>query len=77
MRTMIIYGDEGNGKSTSLNHSATTWRSGTGLVERFSHVYLLPIRQIRNPTSSLEDSICRDLKLALPCGLDILNEILF
>ena len=63
IRTVLIYGDEGTGKSSSLNHLATAWNKGFGLVGKFSHLYLIPIRQINNPTSPLEHIICRDLKL--------------
>ena len=65
-RTVFIYGDEGTGKSSSLSHLASTWTNRTGLVERFSHLYLLPIREINSPTSSLEHIICHDLKLVPP-----------
>ena len=65
-RTVLIYGDEGTGKSTSLNHLATAWRTGHGLVERFSNVFLIPIRQIKSPTSPLEHIICHDLELVPP-----------
>ena len=65
-RTVVIYGDEGTGKSSSLNHLTSVWKNRSGLVEKFSHVYLLPIRQINSPTSQLEHIICHDLKLVPP-----------
>ena len=65
-RTVFIYGDEGTGKSSSLSHLASTWTNRTGLVERFSLLYLLPIREINNPTSPPEHIICHDLKLVPP-----------
>ena len=65
-RTVLIYGDEGTGKSTSLNHLASIWTSRSGLVEKFSHLFLVPIRQINSPTSQLEHVICQDLELIPP-----------
>ena len=62
-RTVVIYGDIGAGKSSSLSHLTSVWKNISGLVQRFSHVYLLPIRQINSTTSSLEHIICHDLKL--------------
>ena len=66
IRTVVIYGGEGTGKSSSLNHLASAWKNRSGLVERFSNLYLIPIRQINSPTSSLEHIICHDLKLVPP-----------
>ena len=65
-RSLLIYGDEGTGKSSSLNHLSSTWTDRSGLVERFSHIYLLPIREMNSSTSSLEHIICRELKLVPP-----------
>ena len=65
-RTVLIYGDEGSGKSSSLNHLASAWMKRSGLERRFSKLFLLPIRQIISRTSSLEHIICHDLNLVPP-----------
>ena len=65
-RTVLIYGDEGIGKSTSINHLTSTWTNRSALAGRFSQIYLMPIRQINRTASSLEHIICRELKLVPP-----------
>ena len=62
--SMIIYGHEGTGKSSSLNYLAKVWKNeSSGLAKTFLHLFLLPIREITNPTSDLEQIVCGDLKL--------------
>ena len=64
VRSMIIYGHEGTGKSTSLYHLANMWKNeSSGFSQTFSYVFLLPIREIKNPTSDLEQIVCSDLQL--------------
>ena len=61
--TVLIYGDAGTGKSTSLHHLKTQWLDQSGLAEKFEHLYLITIRDVASPTSSLEHIICNDLEL--------------
>ena len=62
--SMILYGHEGTGKSSSLNYLAKVWKNeSSGLAKTFLHLFLLPIREITNPTSDLEQIVCGDLKL--------------
>ena len=65
-RTVLMYGDGGTGKSTTLNYLCTRWYSRLGLSDQFAHVYLLTIRSIVSPYASLEHIICQDLGLVPP-----------
>ena len=61
--TVLLYGDGGTGKSTTLNYLCTRWNNRLGLSDKFAHAYLMPIRNIVSPYASLEHIICQDLNL--------------
>ena len=65
-RTVLLYGNGGTGKSTTLNYLCTRWERRIGLSDQFAHVYLLTIRNIVSPYASLEHIICQDLGLVPP-----------
>ena len=65
-RTVLLYGDGGTGKSTTLNYLCTQWNRKLGLSEQFAHAYYLPVKSIASPYASLEHIICQDLGLVPP-----------
>ena len=60
---ILLYGEAGTGKSTTLSELCTSWKKRIQLSMRFSHAYLIPIRNIVNPYASLEHIICQDLEI--------------
>ena len=65
-RTVLLFGDGGTGKSTTLNYLCTRWNRRLGLSDQFAHAYLLPIKSIVSPYASLQHIICQDLGLVPP-----------
>ena len=60
---ILLFGEGGSGKSTTVSSLCTKWNERSGLSERFAHAYLIPVRNIVNPYASLEHIICQDLKI--------------
>ena len=59
---VIVYAEAGMGKSTVLRHIARSWLDeNSRLAERFSYVFLIPLRHARSHT--IIDVICQDLGL--------------
>ena len=60
---ILLYGEAGAGKSTTLNELCTFWKKRIGLTRRFAHAYLISVRNIVSPYASLEHIICQDLEM--------------
>ena len=61
-KKILVYGEAGSGKSTTINELFTSWLKRTGL-NKFVHAYLINVRNIIAPHASLEHIICHDLRL--------------
>ena len=60
---IILYGEAGTGKSTTLSELCISWKKRIGLTQRFAQAYLLLVRNIVSPYASLEHIICNDLNI--------------
>ena len=60
---ILLHGEAGIGKSTTLSELCISWKDRTALTRRFAHAYLIPIRDIVSPYASPDEIICCDLKI--------------
>ena len=60
---IVLYGEAGSGKSTTLSELCNKWKNRIGLTRKFAHAYFIPIRNIVSPYVSLAQIICQDLKM--------------
>ena len=60
---MIIQAPSGTGKSVLLARIAQAWQNEDPRLHDFDYVLVIPLREIRNYTSSLADIICKDLNI--------------
>ena len=63
---ILLYGEAGTGKSTTLSELCISWKKRIGLTHRFAQAYLLLVRNIVSPYASLEHIICNDLNIVPP-----------
>ena len=61
--TMMVHAAAGFGKSSLLCHTAIEWQKGNTALEKYSYLYLLPVRRIVNHREVLERIITKDLNL--------------
>ena len=60
---MIIHAPSGTGKSELFVRITKAWQKGDQRLHDFDYVLVIPLREVRNYTSSLADIICKDLNI--------------
>ena len=59
---IMIHASAGMGKTYTMAHCVKQWQEGN-VLQDYKHVFLLPVRKIRNRKEDIERVICHDLNI--------------